>query len=45
MDLLPVEYAVFLTRKSDIDRGEEYLTGNRSITVLLYNKIHVLINQ
>jgi hypothetical protein len=22
MDLLPVEYAVLLTRKSDIDRGE-----------------------
>jgi hypothetical protein len=22
MDLLPVEYAVMLTRKSDVDRGE-----------------------
>jgi hypothetical protein len=25
MDLLPVEYAVLLTRKSDIDRGEAEL--------------------
>ena len=33
MDLLPVQYAVLLNRKSYIDRG------NRSITVLLCNKI------
>jgi hypothetical protein len=28
MDLLPVEYAVLLTRKSDIGRGKATGTGN-----------------
>jgi hypothetical protein len=34
MDLLPVEYAALLTRKSDIDRGEAQ-----------FNKMHILVNQ
>jgi hypothetical protein len=41
MDLFPVEYAVLLARKLDIDRGE----GKISITVLLYTKyMYQLIN-
>jgi hypothetical protein len=31
MDLLPVEYAVLLTQKSDIDRGEQLLTQKSDI--------------
>jgi hypothetical protein len=44
MDLLPVEYSPRSISDFRVN-NTAYLTGNRSITVLLYNKIHVFVNQ